>query len=214
MFKMLKRRKEEPSIPLAEHRPIMRASDEIDFVMSVSRFVADTMNDRKLFAILAGAVFALQQDMKSAESTYLWDSTNLLRPAFDELGIYLPPEGAARPRKELIRIIDAIEGIMNVHGHFAQNKYVKTPGFQTDASSLQANAILSGMQNKAAAIWLLTVMPSCNTSMVQFAATNAWLRLSMVSVKEMLEWAEMTTGRHFDGVSCQGFLTSDWPKLP
>jgi len=213
MFKMLKRREDDPRIPLVEHRPIMGTADEVDFVMSVSNFVADALADRKLFTILAGAVFALQQDMKRAEGISLWDSTNLLRPAFEKLRISLPPEGNARSRKELIRTIDLIEGVMIAHGNFAQNKSVSAAGLQADAAFLKANSILSGIQNKAAGIWFLTVMPSSDTGMVQLAATNAWLRLSMVSVSEMIEWAEMTTGRHFDGIYCQGLLTSDWPQL-
>jgi hypothetical protein len=203
---------------MASHPPIFAWRDEIDFTNSVTNAINDLFNNRNSFTVLAGGVFALQQDLKLALGVDLWNDTNLVRSLFDENGVSLPRPGPPHSAEQLSQVVKALDGIIRVNEDFCKeyriNHQHNIPSNLTPLR-LEVEALSSGIRARAASAWLLTVMPptSEGATMVRYAATNVWLKLCLVPMSELREWAEQLAGTHFNGARCEDFAIADWPHL-
>jgi hypothetical protein len=203
--------------PPREQVFVFDCRQEIDLAISVTNFIKSLLEDQRGMTMFAGAVFALQQDLKLAMGVNLWDATNLYRDAIEEHGIRLPGTNVRRSARDAAKLAIDIHAMMAMNANFVQDyrdKFRHAPPDHLTAEQLEALAVAAGIRNKAAALWLLTIMP-CeeDNSMVRLGATNAWMMLCMVRVEELLPPARAMVGGHFNDIACRDFSTGDWPDI-
>jgi hypothetical protein len=186
--------------------------DGVDFTNSITNVVKCVFGDRTAFTALGGAVFALQQDIQAA-GINLWNAHVLIKPFFAEARMVLPAASQQALSEQLPRLLQILEGIMDVNGEFSKQftDRVREPATDLNADTHE-QVVLAGLRNKAAAIWLLTILPT-DQGGNPLAATNIWLRLGTIPIPELCEAAEATVGTYFDGVRTKQFLTAAWPLL-
>jgi hypothetical protein len=185
----------------------------VDFSNSITNVVHAAFKDRAAFTALGGAVFALQQDMHRALGINLWNAHILIKPLFADARMVLPAASQQHLSEQLPRLLEILEGIMDINGDFAKQftNRRREPAEQLSADTL-AQVFLAGLRNKAAAIWLLTVLPT-DRGGNPLAASKIWLRLGVIPIPELAEAAEALTGTYFNGVRTTQFLTNAWPLL-
>jgi len=184
----------------------------VDFTNSITNVVKSVFGDRTAFTALGGAVFALQQDIQAA-GINLWNTHVLIKPFFAEARMVLPAASQQDLSEQLPRLLQILEGIMDVNGEFSKQftDRVREPATDLNADTHE-QVVLAGLRNKAAAIWLLTILPTAQGGN-PLAATNIWLRLGTIPIPELCEAAEAFTGTYFDGVRSKPFLANAWPLL-
>ena len=156
--------------------------------------VTGQAENRILFELLAGAVFALHQDLKIALGV------NLLAPNESD-----PSVG-----KRLLKAIDALMEIQAVKNEDADN-------LPADAETLIAGAsaeeVFARQCANAAAVWLVTVFAKVDTvPSMPIAKARIWMALGMVEADVAASAAEMFVGSFFTGVKCETVCLSDWPS--
>lgn len=184
-----------------------------DFAKSITNVVNDVLADRAAFTALGGAVFALQQDMHRALGINLWNAHILIKPLFAEARMILPAMSQQHLSEQLPRLLEILESVMDSNGDFTRQftDHRGVPAAHLNADT-RGQVLLAGLRNKAAAIWLLTILPS-DRGGNPLAASNIWLRLGLIPIPELCEAAEATTGTYFNGVRTKQFLTNAWPLL-
>jgi|SRR5215831_8976518 len=184
-----------------------------DFANSVTSVVNSVFGDHPAFTALGGAVFALQQDMHRALGINLWNAHTLIKPLFADARMILPAANQQHLSEQLPRLLEILESIMDTNAEFTRQFTDRRKGpAERLAADTHGQVLLAGLRNKAAAIWLLTILPS-DRGGDPLAASNIWLRLGMISIPELCEAAEATTGTYFNGVRTKQFLTNAWPLL-
>jgi hypothetical protein len=185
----------------------------VDFTNSITNVVNSVFEDRTAFTALGGAVFALQQDMLRAAGIDLWNAHVLIKPFFAEYRMVLPTASQQQLSEQLPLLLELLEGIMDVNGDFSKKftAHGIEPATHLNADT-QGQVLLAGLRNKAAAIWLLTILPTDRGGNPS-AASNIWIRLGTIPIPELCEAAQATVGTYFDGVRTKQFLTTAWPLL-
>ena len=185
----------------------------VDFSDSIASVVHAAFKDRAAFTALGGAVFALQQDMHRALGINLWNAHILIKPLFADARMVLPALSQQHLSEQLPRLLEILESVMDSNGDFTRQFTDRRgePAERLNAET-RGQVVLAGLRNKAAAIWLLTILPP-DRGGNPLAASNIWLRLGMIPIPELWEAAEATTGTYFDGVRTTQFLTNAWPSL-
>jgi len=185
----------------------------VDFSNSITSVVHAAFKDRAAFTALGGAVFALQQDMHRALGINLWNAHILIKPLFADARMILPAMSQQKLAEQLPRLLEILEGIMEINGalskQFTDRRRGPAEHLNTDT---RGQVLLAGLRNKAAAIWLLTILPS-DRGGNPLAASNIWLRLGVIPIPEICEAAEAFTGTYFNGVRTKQFLNNAWPLL-
>ena len=185
----------------------------VDFANSVTSVVNSVFGDNAAFTALGGAVFALQQDMHRALGINLWNAHILIKPIFADARMILPAMSQQHLSKQLPRLLEILEGIMEINGDFSKQFTGRRRGAAEHLNAdTRGQVLLAGLRNKAAAIWLLTILPP-DRGGNPLAARNIWLRLGLIRISELCEAAEATTGTYFNGVRAKQFLTNAWPLL-
>ena len=151
--------------------------------------------------------------MHRALGINLWNAHILIKPFFANARMVLPAASQQDLSEQLPRLLDILEGIMDVNGDFSKQftDHGREPATHLDADT-RAQVVLAGLRNKAAAIWLLTILPT-DQGGNPLAASNIWLRLGTIPIPELCEAAEATVGTYFNGVRTKQFLTTAWPLL-
>ena len=185
----------------------------VDFSNSITNVVQAAFEDRAAFTALGGAVFALQQDMHRALGINLWNAHILIKPLFADARMVLPAGSQQHLSEQLPRLLEILESVMDSNGDFTRQftDHRGVPAAHLNADT-RGQVLLAGLRNKAAAIWLLTILPS-DRGGNPLAASNIWLRLGVIPIPEICEAAEAFTGTYFNGVRTKQFLNNAWPLL-
>lgn len=211
-----RKRSSDPSL-VVKSPPFFELRQEIELTNFVTNYAKATYIDHDAFALFAGVVFAIQQDFKLARGQNLWDSTNIIDSIIEDLEVRLPMRGRGRSPEETAQICTTLDSIMRMNADFVskyRDNLRENPPAHLDPSQLRAHALLAGLRQRAAALWLLTIMGyKEDTALVPLAATNTWIMLSFIRLEEVIPNAKIVTGGHFEDVSCSEFAASDWPKL-
>lgn len=157
--------------------------------------------EREIFALLGGAVFALQQDTFARMAIDMRQLPNpTTQAAVDQLQPH--PSGNHPERYQAMvaylpeisnRFIDAEEGCT---GSIPEKLYLR-------------------MGAVAARIWLVTMLAHVSNDAVQKAQALAiWKMLDLLQVDEITWYAQDYTGRFFNGPRCDVFKTEHWGLLP
>jgi len=186
----------------------------VDFINSVMNVVDVAFKDRASFTALGGSVYALQQDMQRALGINLWNAHVLMRRVFAEANIVLPAVSARPVSQQLPHLLETLDLIMEINGDYCR-QFTDDRGqlvAPLDANHSQWEVLRAGLRNKAASIWLLTILPS-DQGGNPLAVSNIWLRLAEIPLPELCDAAEAFTGTYFDGVKAQQLSASAWPFL-
>jgi len=132
---------------------------QVEFTNSVTNIVDVAFKDRATFNALGGSVYALQQDMQ-ALGINLWNAHVLMRRLFVEANIVLPAVSAQPLSEQLPHLLETLNRIIEINGdycrqHTDQGQLVAP----LDPNQSRGDVLLAGLRNKAASIWLLTILP-------------------------------------------------------
>jgi hypothetical protein len=154
--------------------------------------------DRTLLLMLAGAVFALHQDMLKARGVDL-----------RILGVF--SEGL-RPTLTALYDIDDNNLDLLQESHSAEC-----------AQTYQTHMVAARLRSAAARIWLLTlharlgedvgIAPDLVT-ILNLGVGNLWMMLCVVRAEDLQETATFFTGSYFEGVRSRPIKLKDWPYRP
>lgn len=196
--------------------PILSWRGEVDFTNTLTSAVKDlASNNRDGLCLLCGALFALQQDTKKATQFNLWSRTNIVQE-IARAHISVPTPRV--PTAGLAQIIDVLHEMMKLNEQMLnryRDEWRDNPPPNVSPKDLQTQVAAAGLRNRAAAIWLLTVMTptEMGSSMVRLAATNIWLLATSVPGPDVYEFAKLFTGTFFNGVESPYFDLAEWPTL-
>jgi hypothetical protein len=149
--------------------------------------------------------------MHRALGINLWNAHVLIKPLFADARMVLPAGSQQHLFEQLPRLLEILEGVMDINGDFSRQFTIRRrePAEQLNADTL-AQVFLAGLRNKAAAIWLLTILPP-DRGGNPLAASKIWLCLGVIPIPELAEAAEALTGTYFNGVRTKQFLNNAWP---
>ena len=155
-------------------------------------------NDRTLFLMLAGAVFALHQDMLNA-------------CAVDMRKLGVLSEGI---RPTLNALYDIDDNNLDL---------LQGPPPTQSAQSYQTHMVSARMRSVAARIWLLTTyarvgerlgMKANLATILNLGVGNLWMMLGVINADALRETARFFTGSYFSGVRTKTMNLKDWPHRP
>ena len=164
----------------------------LGFVWETCDVVTQLSYKRELFGILAGAVFALHQDLKIAMGV------DLLAPDRSDPAIV----------SRLLEVSMALSKISDTH-----RDYLET--LPADAKAL--TWISTAMRRDAANVWLVTVYAEMEgldmVDAMRVGRASIWMALGMVEADLAAVAAEIFVGSFFTDVKCETVCLSDWPQL-
>jgi hypothetical protein len=98
--------------------------------------------------------------MHRALGINLWNAHVLIKPLFADARMVLPPGSQQHLSEQLPRLLEILEGVIDINGDFSKQftNRRREPAEQLKVETL-AQVFLAGLRNKAAAIWLLTILP-------------------------------------------------------
>jgi hypothetical protein len=186
---------------------------QVEFTNSVTHIVDVAFKDRASFKALGGSVYALQQDMQ-ALGTNLWNAHVLMRRLFAEANIVLPAVSAQPLSEQLPHLLETLNRIIEINGDYCRQNTDDQgqPVAPLDPNQSRGDVLLAGLRNKAASIWLLTILPPAQGGN-PLAASNIWLRLAVIPLPQLRDAADAFTGSYFNGVRARQFSASAWPFL-
>jgi hypothetical protein len=153
-------------------------------------------HDRTLLLMLAGAVFALHQDMLKARGVDM-------RKGFSE---------RVRPTVNALYDIDDNNLDLLQGSHSAEG-----------AQTYQTHMVAARLRSAAARIWLLTLHARVGeglgiaanlVTILNLGVGNLWMMLGVVRAEDLRETATFFTGSYFEGVRSRPIKLKDWPYRP
>ena len=164
----------------------------LGFVWETCDVVTQLSYKRELFGILAGAVFALHQDLKIAMGV------DLLAPDRSD-----PAIGS-----RLLDVSMVLSKISDTHREYHENPPADAKAF---------TVVCAASRRTAANVWLVTVyaeMEGLDTvDAMRVGRASIWTALGMVEADVAAGAAEMFVGSFFTDVKCETVCLSDWPSI-
>jgi hypothetical protein len=158
--------------------------------------------DTEIFALLGGAVFALQQDTIRAMAC---DMRQLPDPITQAALDKLQPHPAGVYHERFSIVFGQLEGINNAFLDALD---------RTDALD-EVDRLFFNMGATAARIWLVTLASHASKDIVQKTRILAiWKFLDLLELDDILVYAQSYTGRFYNGVKCETFQIGHWGLLP
>ena len=169
--------------------------DTMEDTISMVRMI---FNDRTLFLMLAGAVFALHQDMLKA---------------------------CGMDMRNVTMFSDGIRPALNALYDIDDNNLELLQGQQPtqSAQTYQTHIVSARMRSIAARIWLLTTyarvgerlgMKANLATILNLGVGNLWMMLGVINADDLRETAKFFTGTYFSGVRTKTMKLKDWPHRP
>lgn len=158
--------------------------------------------EKEVFALLGGAVFALQQDTIRAMAVDMRQLPDpIAQAAIDNLQPHPTGDYPERYRATLL----LLEGITN--------------GYLDALEGPEAKEVIDrlflSMAATAARIWFVTLgSHSTNDAVQKMRIFAIWKILDILEVDDILTYAESYTGKFYNGVRCETFQRAHWGLLP
>jgi len=158
--------------------------------------------EKEVFALLGGAVFALQQDTIRAMA---FDMRQLPDPITQAAMDKLQPHPAGDYAERYRAMFSQLEGITNAY----------LDALEDVAGREVIERLFLNMAAMAARIWLVTIESHATNDTVQKMRVLAiWKILDILEVGDIIVYAKDYTGKFYNGVRCETFQSGHWGLLP
>jgi hypothetical protein len=180
----------------------------IDIQLRTTHTVKTMFEDRAIFCLFAGAVFALHQDVLQAYGIDMRRTDDRFAALVaDKTNRH--PLGSFGNRVSLV--IDALENIIRL------NRKLLDEGkpANIDEKEYDTHALLALMRETAAFVWTLSIVSKLpDRRGMQLSVVNVWLLLGMVASTEVLPAARGFTGTYFANICSETMDGRMWPYDP
>jgi hypothetical protein len=176
-----------------------------DVERSTSLLMKKYFEDREVFTMICGAVFALHQDVLKAFGVDM-------RKTHDGLPLVAAMEKRhphpLGPFPTRVRFaMEKLQGIDDFNLNFIENG---CPA-HVNKEEYGVQSMMARMRSIAARVWLLTILSkSREATGLKLGVTNMWLMLQMVPAIDLVADAEIFTGTYFDGISSNPMDLKQW----
>ncbi len=162
--------------------------------------------ERPIFAVLAGAVFALHQHTLRAYAVDLRNLDVNLGATIDKIR----PSTLGNFPKRVRLTVDALHQIDDFNLD-QRDKYNQVPPSGTDAKEYQFQELLAAMRFTAARIWLLTIYSKIKKGEGSNASLlKIWSRLQTLPAADLHEEAKFFTGTFYNNVRSEPLDLTMW----